>query len=72
MSYDDHPSPSYALACEWKVTMAKGRARKITAEYYRIVDGTLIFRNAQPGSYPITVAVIAAGAWVALDNAGLK
>lgn len=38
---------------------------KVEANYYRIVDGCLIFRNNVGGnSYPETVAVFAAGYWL--------
>lgn len=38
---------------------------KVSAHYYRIQDGCLIFRNNVGGNqYPETVAVFAAGHWL--------
>lgn len=37
---------------------------KVTAQYYRIVDGVLYFRNyTGAGTYPETVRVFAPGYW---------
>lgn len=38
---------------------------KVTAEYYRVQDGALIFRNSRGESqYPETVHVFAPGYWL--------
>lgn len=47
------------------------RARwvKVEAQYWRIVDGALCFRNADPeGGYPLTVAVFAPGHWMEIKR----
>lgn len=57
----------HAVTCT-VICRAHGRAKrtavKVAAEYYRIVDGALIFRNARPGNYPQTVRVFAPGYWL--------
>lgn len=37
---------------------------RVTAEYYRVDNGNLIFRNHVQGGYPQTVAMFAAGVWL--------
>lgn len=40
------------------------RQIKVAAQYYRIVDGALIFRNYRHDNYPETVRVFAPGYWL--------
>lgn len=42
---------------------------KVEAEYYRVDNGNLIFRNQVPGGYPETVAMFAAGIWLEVHKA---
>lgn len=50
------------------ICQAHGRAKrttvKVAAQYYRIVDGALIFRNYRHDAYPETVRVFAPGYWL--------
>lgn len=48
------------------VRSAKGRKQrvKVTAQYFRIVEGALVFRNHNPTGYPHTVHVFAPGHWL--------
>lgn len=42
---------------------------KVTAQYFRIVDGALIFRNGSlDNGYPVTVHVFAPGHWHEIIN----
>jgi len=41
----------------------KGRV-KVTAQYFRITEGALVFRNYVPDNYPETVRVFAPGYWL--------
>lgn len=52
------------------VRSAKGRRQrvKVTAQYWRIVDGALVFRNKPDANrYPETVHVFAPGHWLEID-----
>jgi len=40
------------------------RLVKVTAQYHRIVDGALIFRNYRNNDYPEMVQTFAAGHWL--------
>lgn len=49
----------------------KRKARvKVTAQYFRIVDGALVFRNYVPDNYPETVRVFAPGYWLEIITNG--
>lgn len=55
-----------------KVYMAptgKGRPRPVVveAEYFKVENGTLIFRIAVPGGYPRTVHMFAPGTWLHVE-----
>jgi hypothetical protein len=41
---------------------------KVTADYFVVDDGRLIFRNANRAGYPIPVRVFAAGVWRDVEN----
>lgn len=44
------------------------RIQKVEADYFRIVDGALIFRNSARGNtYPEAVRVFASGVWTEVE-----
>ena len=55
---------------KWKIHLVgKKRPRFIDADYYRIEDGTVRFRNSNPTGYPVPVATFAHGQWVSIELA---
>jgi hypothetical protein len=53
----------------WLVKRPKGRAVRVTAQYFVIEAGNLIFRNAVAGrAYPVTVRVFAFKQWCEVEK----
>jgi hypothetical protein len=42
---------------------------EVAAQYHRVVDGVLIFRNFVPNGYPEMVQTFAAGHWLEVKGA---
>lgn len=48
---------------EFTVIKPNGRKIKVVAEYVRIEQGALVFRNSQRCGYPYVVLIVANCAW---------
>lgn len=53
---------------EWKVELVNGPYVTLEADWTKVENGALTFRNHVRNSYPETVQVFAAGTWIRVEN----
>lgn len=61
--YNSHQLTTVTVVCNLPIHDSR-REVKVQAQYFRIIDGALIFRNHDGGPYPRTVRMFAAGHWL--------